>query len=183
MKGPFQNLVGGEDLTSQEEYVWCVKNYTNMVLRIAVNYCKQMEDAQDLVQEVFLKLLQYKKRFKDEEHRKYWIIRVTVNLCKNYLHSGYKQKVQYMDHVSMQELLELSETEQDCVSETNERVFQAVTALPEKLRIVVYLFYYEEYSVKEIAEILKKSETAILTRLHRARKKMKENLEGVWQDE
>lgn len=83
----------------------------------------------------------------------------------------------------MQELLELSGTEREPVSDTDELVFQAVTALPEKLRIVVYLFYYEEYSVKEIAEILKKSEAAILTRLHRARKKMKENLEGVWQDE
>ena len=170
-------------MASQEEYEWGVKTYANMVLRIAVNYCKQMEDAQDVVQEVFLKLLQYKKTFEDEEHRKYWLIRVTVNLCKKYLRSGYKQKVQCLDQVRMQEILELSGTEQEPVSETDELVFQAVTALPEKLRIVVYLFYYEEYSVKEIAEILKKSEAAILTRLHRARKKMKENLEGVWQDE
>ena len=58
----------------------------------------------------------------------------------------------------MQELLELSGTEREPVSDTDELLFQAVTALPEKLRIVVYLFYYEEYSVKEIAEILKKSE-------------------------
>ena len=160
-------------MTSQEEYEWCVKTYANMVLRIAVNYCKQMEDAQDLVQEVFLKLLQYKKTFEDEEHRKYWIIRVTVNLCKNYLRSGYKQKVQCMDQVSMQELLELSETEQDCVSETNERVFQAVTALPEKLRIVVYLFYYEGYTSQEISKMLGINHSTVRSHLAEARKRLK----------
>ena len=71
-----------------------------------------------------MKLLQYKKTFEDEEHRKYWLIRVTVNLCKNYLRSGYKQKVQCLDQVSMQEILELSGTEQEPVSETDELVFR-----------------------------------------------------------
>ena len=71
------------------------------------------------------------------------------------------------------------------VSETDEgsALFEAVASLPEKYRSVVHLYYYEDYSVKEIAQILQKKETTIQTRLMRARKKLEQQLKGAWQDE
>lgn len=165
-------------MISNEEFDACVEKYADMVLRIAVNYCRSMEDAEDIVQDVFFKLLQTRTRFKDEEHRKCWLIRVTANQCKNHLRSSYHQRVELVEQEKMIDDKDSFHQELFGEDVLKTRVFEAVTALPEKLRIVVHLYYYEDYSVKEIAKILKKSESVILTRLHRARAKMKEELKG-----
>ena len=133
-----------------QKYKEFVSEYANMVFKIAYNYCRNKYDAEDIVQNTFLKLLQYKGEFADGEHAKRWLIRVTVNESKNM-----------------------------CTSFWHKRIMK----LGEKYRIVVHLYYYEEYSVKEIAEILNIKETTIQTRLMRARAKIKSMVKGDWLDE
>lgn len=114
------------------------------------------------------------KEFSDESHRKYWLIRVTVNECKNFLRSFWRRHVtgleDYSGSVPFPEPIYSD-------------VYEAVMTLPPKYRIAVYLYYYEEYSVSEIAGITGCSETAVQTRLMRARARLKEQLKGVWNDD
>lgn len=159
---------------SSEEYENTVKKYADMVFRIALNECKNREDAEDMVQNTFLKLLQNKKAFDSEEHQKHWLIRVTINECRSLFASPWRQKTQSLDAM-----------EYKIAGETPEQsdLFYAVMELPAKYRNVVYLYYFEEYSIREISEILKIKESTLQTRLMRARKCLKEKMKGVWSNE
>ncbi|MCI8563644.1 MAG: sigma-70 family RNA polymerase sigma factor [Lachnospiraceae bacterium] len=173
-------------MVSEEEYVSYVRQFSDTVLRIAVNYCKELPDAEDMVQEVFLKLYETGMDFTDDEHVKRWLIRVTVNLCKNHLASAWHRRTQLVEFQKIESALEQPvDLYAADVSGTDEgsALFEAVASLPEKYRSVVHLYYYEDYSVKEIAQILQKKETTIQTRLMRARKKLEQQLKGAWQDE
>ena len=153
---------------SSEEYENTVNKYADMVFRIALNECKNREDAEDVVQNTFLKLLQNKKAFASEKHQKHWLIRVTVNECHSLFTSPWRQKAQALMAQQNPEHSDL---------------FYAVMELPAKYRNIVYLYYYEEYSIREISEILKMKESTLQTRLMRARKMLKDKMKGVWQDE
>lgn len=159
---------------SSEEYENTVNKYADMVFRIALNECKNREDAEDVVQNTFLKLLQNKKAFASEKHQKHWLIRVTVNECHSFFTSPWRQKTQSLDAVEYQLAEETPE---------HSDLFYAVMELPAKYRNIVYLYYYEEYSIREISEILKMKESTLQTRLMRARKMLKDKMKGVWQDE
>lgn len=102
---------------------------------------------------------------------KYWIIRVTINLCKDYLKSSWFRK-----SVELDENLSYLPKEQD-------EVLAEVLKLPEKYKAVIYLFYYEEYSLKEISKILKTNESTIGTRLARGKKILEDKLKREWEDE
>lgn len=171
---------------SEELYADYVRLYTDSMLRIAVNYCKDLSDAEDIVQEAFLKLYETKTAFTDAEHVKRWLIHVTVNACKNHLASAWLRKMRPMGFQELQLTMDqTAKTEPPWYAQFSEAsaLFQAVSALPEKYRSVVHLYYYESYSVKEIAQILQKKETAIQTQLMRARKMLKQQLKGAWKDE
>lgn len=173
-------------MLSETIYAEYVRRYADSMLRIAANYCKDRSDAEDIVQEAFLKLYETNTAFTDAEHVKRWLIRVTVNACKNHLASAWSRKMQPMgfeeltltlDHAAGGDCTWLPDIAQASA------LYQAVVSLPEKYRSVVHLYYYESYSVKEIAQILQKKETTIQTRLMRARKMLKHQLKGAWQDE
>ena len=83
-------------VVAEENYVSYVSRFADTVLRIAVNYCKELSDAEDMVQDVFLKLYETKTDFADDEHVKRWLIRVTVNTCKNHLASSWRRRMQLM---------------------------------------------------------------------------------------
>ena len=159
---------------NQNDFSPVIEKYWDMVFRIALNYYANKNDAEDTVQEVMLKL--YKtvclddKGFDSDEHMRNWLIHVTVNMCKSSLRSFWRSK-----RVSLEEIQETA------VFDTPEQseLFNAVMSLPEQHRIVIYLYYYEELTTKEIAGILKQKEAHIRTRLSRARNKLKE----VWQNE
>lgn len=173
-------------MVSEKEYIRYVGLYTDMVLRIAVNYCKEYSDAEDITQDVFLKLYETKTDFADDEHIKRWLIRVTVNNCKNYLASAWRRRMQPMEFQKIESVLETAEEGADRGLQKDAEayaLFEAVTSLPEKYRSVVHLYYYEDYQVKDIAQILQKKETTIQTRLMRARKMLKKQLKGAWQNE
>ena len=142
--------------------------YGDMVLRIAYTYLKNRADAEDIVQDVFLRIIDKKPSFNDENHEKSWLIRATINMCKNKVNLFWNKNKCSIDDV-----------QEFAVSDkynTDTSVFQAVMALGEKYRVVVYMYYYEGYSTPEIANVIGKSETTIRSLLHRARNKLKDML-------
>jgi len=143
-----------------------ITQYQDTVYRIAFTYCKKASDAEDITQEVFLRYIKSKNKFNDEEHLKAWLIRVAVNVSKSLLRSAWFKKT-----------VSISEYENLCAEEQEETdTYYAVLSLPDKYRSVVLLYYFEDYTVKEIAKILRRSEAAIQIQLHRARAILKEKL-------
>ena len=142
--------------------------YSDMVLRIAYTYLINRADAEDIVQDVFLRIIDKKPSFNDESHEKSWLIRATINMCKNKVNMFWNKNKCSIDDV-----------QEFAVSDkynTDTSVFQAVMALGEKYRVVVYMYYYEGYSTPEIADVIGKNETTIRSLLHRARNKLKDML-------
>lgn len=140
-----------------------IDKYSDMVLRLALNQTRNKANADDVYQEVFLRLIKSTDKIHDEEHLKAWLIRVTINCSRSMLGSYWNKNV-----VSLKEAAAL-ETEPP---EENS-VYQAVLRLPKKYRTAVHLYYFEGYSVKEAAEILGQSESAVKTQLKRARDRLK----------
>ena len=149
------------------------ETYQSMVYRIALNSFRNIQDAEDAVQEVMLKLYLRKESFESPDHARNWLIQVTLNYCRSVWRSPWRQRVS---------LEELTVAIPFSCSEDAE-LFQAVMDLPEKHRTILYLFYYEDLSVREIAQLLKLSETAVTSRLSRARRVLKEEWTEVLTDE
>lgn len=159
------------DRNNIEEYF---SRYRDNVFAVAFNFFKNPCEADDCVQETFIKLLKCDVNFESEEHIRNWIIRVAINECKRVtLSSWFRKKESIEDYA---EKLSFTDPEESSL-------FYAVMSLPSKYRQVVHLYYYEDYSVKEIAEILGRSETAITTQLSRARKILKSTLSEAWENE
>ncbi len=153
------------------EYMQIVHEYLDTVYRVALSSSKNPHDAEDIVQSTFLKLLEGNREFRDEEHIRRWLIRVTINEAKSLWRSFWRKKV-----ISLEETLE----EPKFFEPEKSELFWAVQKLPPRYREVTYLYYYEEYSIKEIAKLLRISETAIQTRLMRAREKLRQQLKEAW---
>lgn len=138
------------------------EEYKDMVYRLALSYLGNAEDAQDISQEVFLRLLRWNGRIRSGAERA-WLTKVTVNCCKDLLSSRVPtREVEETDAVYFPETFDLKE---------------AVMALPGDYRVVVFLHYYEDYSTREIADLLKVSQSVVTTRLHRARQRLKNLLQ------
>jgi len=157
----------------REFFLTAVSDYQDMVYRIALHCFGRSQDAEDAVQEVFLRLYTHKEPFDNSEHLRRWLIRVTVNVCRDVLKNPWRRRRVSLDSIpepvfDQPEQLEL---------------YQEILMLPEKYRAVLVLFYYEEFSTKEIAEILGLRQNAVTTRLSRARALLKQRLKGVWNDE
>lgn len=150
-----------------------VGQYQDMVYRVALHQFGVLQDAEDAVQEVFLRLYTEEKLFESGEHLRRWLIRVTVNHCRDVLKSPWRKRRVSLDTLPDQPVFDAPEQGE---------LYQAVMALPEKYRVTLYLFYYEELSTKEIAELLGLRQTAVTTRLSRGRELLKKRLEA-WQDD
>ena len=150
-----------------KEYERLVTLYLDCIYRIALNGCKNNMDAEDVVQNTFMKLLEKEKCFEDDEQAKFWLIRVAMNECKSLWRTSWKRKVTSMEDLS---------AEPAFVMQERSELYYAVRELPVKYRQVVHLYYFEDYSVREIAGIMKLSETAVQNRLLRARQKLKEKM-------
>ena len=154
-----------------KEYERLVNLYLGSIYRVALNGCTGSSDAEDVVQNTFVKLWERKDAFPDDDYARKWLIRVAVNECKSLWRTAWHRKTTY-----------LKEAEKEPVFSTPEKsdLYYAVRELSVKYRQIVHLYYFEEYSVKEIAEIMKLSETAVQTRLLRARQQLKEKLKEAW---
>ncbi len=160
------------EVEKESNYQKLIETYSDMVYRIAFSRTQNVQDAQDITQEVFMKYLKYVKSgnvFREEEHRKAWFLKVAVNTGNSYIKTAW-----FRHRADFEEAYAVADDMTD--TEEKHAVYYAVMALPEKYRITIHLFYYEELSVKEIGNILRLSETAVKSRLHRARMRLKEIL-------
>ena len=146
-----------------------IEAYGKLIRRICLIHQKNPAATEDIFQTVFLKYLLSSAEFQSREHEKAWFIRVTANACRDLLKSAFRRRVVSLDVLTDQP---------GELSEDNREVLEAVLGLPEKNRDVIYLFYYEEYTAPEIAEILKKNTNTVYTLLSRAKKILKEKLGG-----
>jgi RNA polymerase sigma-70 factor (ECF subfamily) len=145
------------------------QTYGDMVYRLALVRTRSTADAEDVVQEVFLRCLRSNPSFQNAEHQKAWLIKVTVNCSKSLLGSAFRRHSVPED--AMGELVSEDEA-------PDSTVYDAVMKLPEKYRTAIHLYYYEEYSVKEIAAAMRTTESTVKSWLHRARGLLKEELGG-----
>ena len=183
------------------QYRQIVDGYADMVYRIALNQTRRVPDAEDVVQAVFLKLYEKPpawlcdKAERDsgramaaevergaarDEHLRAWLIRVTVNECKSLWRSLWRQRVELRDIRDG----DAPPFEEPAFAEpAHEALYAALGTLPEKCRIVVHLFYFEDMGTRRIAEVLGIKEPTVRTRLVRARKLLKQSLKEAWEDE
>lgn len=141
--------------------------YGSMLFKISMIYLGNKEDAEEVMQEAFYRLLYKSPKFRDGEHEKAWLIRTTVNLCKDMLRSAWHKRV-----VKMEDM----EKHYDSPQELN--MIREILKLPAKYKTVIHLHYFEDYSVKQIGEILHLKESAVKMRLQRGRQLLKIELEG-----
>ena len=151
----------------QQEAQRLVDTYSDLILRLSYTYLKSTQDGEDICQTVMLKLLTGDEVFDSPEHEKAWVIRTTVNACKDELRA-FRRKA-----VPLEEAAEAAAPE---VARSD--VLDAVMELPDKYREAIYLFYYEGYSAKEIAALTGRSEAAVSAHLSRGRKKLRAMLGG-----
>ena len=153
------------NIQTEKQYREIVEKYSDMIYRIAYQRVLNQYDAEDIVQEVFVKLLCNKNYFRDGENVKAWLIRVTVNLCVNY-----KKKLARQKTISASQL-EIPFTEPE------REILEELYLLSDEDRIILYLYYYEEYKIREIAKILRQKQNTINSKLTRARNKLKKIME------
>jgi RNA polymerase sigma-70 factor (ECF subfamily) len=159
MKLPVQDIMG---------------KYKNNIYATAFSICADAGDAEDVVQETFIQYYMTHKNFESEQHIKAWLLRVAINKSKNICSSFWRR-----NRMPLEEYVETLTFE----TEQSKELFEEVMKLPDKYRVVMHLFYYEDYSVKEIADILKVTESNVKVRLSRARSILKEKLKEGWEDE
>lgn len=159
-------------MRSEQEVNQAIDRYADMVKRICVLHLKNTSDTEDIFQEVFLKYALSSLAFEGEEHEKAWLIRVTMNQCRDFLKSVFRRKTLPMDEA----LSFVAGSKEDYTE-----VMEAVFSLPQKYKDVVYLHYYEGYSAVEIGKLLKKNTNTVYTLLARAREKLRKKL-GGWEN-
>ena len=148
--------------------------YKDNLFAVAFNVCKNAADADDVVQDTFIQYHTQTRQFESEQHIKAWLIRVAINRAINVTRSLWRRSS-----------LPLEEYMESLPFETPEEstLFAQVMALPEKYRVVIHLFYYEDYPVRDIASILKVSEANVKVRLSRGRGLLKQALKEEWSDD
>ena len=146
-----------------------VKRYQQNMFAAALSACKDPQDAEDAVQEALLAYHTSGKEFESEEHIRAWLLRVAINKAKNMRMSFWKKH-----KVSLEDYIESISFETEQESE----LFEAVMELPEKYRVVLHLYYYEDYSIREISKILRRTENTVKSQLSRGRALLKESFRG-----
>lgn len=155
--------------SNHEQIVRLVEDYSDMILRLAMHQVNNRSEAEDITQKVFLKLIHKQPVFQDKNHEKAWLIRVTVNLCKDYFRNSWFRRVVPLtkDHAVS-----------DPSPQSEQDLFSVIYKLPPNYKNVIYLHYFEDLSVSEISEILNTKEGTIMSWLYRAREKLKVLLKG-----
>ncbi len=151
-------------IAKKERAEQIIRRHADMVYRIALQNLKNPADAEDIFQDVALTLLTKNAPLYDDVHIKNWLIRVTINKCNNFRRTPWQSRTEPLSLYT------------DVATEPNNSALELLYTLPKKYRNVIYLYYYEEYTVPEIAEILGENKNTVNSRLQRARKKLKEIL-------
>ena len=156
-------------MRNEAETKKAINKYADTVMRVCSIYLKNRADAEDVFQNVFLKYVLSSVSFENDEHEKAWIIRVTVNACKDLLKSFFRSKT-----VSLDEAYDSPVQ----MTDTTRQVIDAMMALPEKYKDAVYLHYYEGYTAPEIGKMLGKNVNTVYTAINRGGKLLRDRLGG-----
>ena len=151
-------------LTGDEYIEKAVKTYSKSMLNAVYSLLGSVPDAEDAVQDAFVKYIQKAPDFKDADHEKAWLLRVTINISKNMLKASGRKNLPIQEDIPYEQ--------------NNNEVLQCVMSLEEKYRTIIHLYYYEDYSIKEIASILSLPRATVGTRLSRGRSILKTMLKG-----
>jgi RNA polymerase sigma factor (sigma-70 family) len=156
-------------MLTKQEYTAAVERYLDMVYRLARSSLSSAADAEDAAQETMLRLWNTDAVFQGDDHLRHWLVRVCVNVCRDHARSAWRRRV-----------ISLEECRDPIFSDpTYQNLWEEVSALPAKYRQPLYLYYYEGYSVAEVAELLELKVSTVQTRLARAREKLKTQLTEV----
>ena len=150
-------------MLSDQQFTQAARRYMDTIFRLAFSMMKSRADADDITQNVLLKLYQNEGDFRSESHMKNWLIRVTINECRSAYRSLWRKTENIEDYM---DTLALPDRE-------HRELLEAVMALPRKYRTAIYLFYYEGYSTREMAELLSLPEATVRTHLARGRARLK----------
>ena len=159
------------DVQRKQQIEALILKYEKTVYKLAYSYMKNRQDTDDIYQEVFLRFFRKKPEFESEEHEKAWFIRTTINCCKSYFLSGWVKRTMAMEERTMGR-------EDSYEMEERSELFYAVMELPVKYRTVIHLFYYEDLSTAQIAQLLKRREGTVRQQLTRARRQLQEIMKG-----
>ena len=149
------------------EIVRIVETYSDMLLRIALNRVNSIAEAEDVVQSTFERLIRRAPRFESREHEKAWLIKTAIRICIDEARKAVRRTS-----------VPLNEEIASAYSEESFELLETIRTLPEKDRDAVYLYYYEEYSTKDVAKLLGEREGTTRSRLSRARQKLRAIMEG-----
>lgn len=147
------------------DFEFFIKKHENSLYRTALAITKNISDAEEIVQEAFLRAYERAPKFESEEHEKAWLVRVTVNLCYSRLRSPWRRRVvPLLDSYPAPESIQ-------------HELLEEIMILPTRYRTAIHLFYYEDYSIKEISKLTGQKESTVRSQLTRARQKLKPFLE------
>lgn len=150
------------------------ETYRDRLFAAAFQVCGNAADAEDAAQEALLRYHVSEKQFESEQHIRAWLLRVAINCAKNASRSFFRRNTVPLE--TYMETLEFDSGE-------SREIFREVMSLPEKYRLVIHLYYYEDYSVAEIGRILALTESNVKVRLSRGRQLLKKSLQEEWDDE
>ena len=156
-------------MRSEEEACRAIDLYADTVRRICMVHLKNYSDTEDIFQTVFLKYALHTSAFQSEEHEKAWLIRVTLNACRDLLRSFFRSRTVPLEEIARQAA---------AADEESRDVLRAVLQLPEKYRRAIYLHYYEGYTAPQIGRLLGKNTNTVYTLLTRGRQLLKQKLGG-----
>lgn len=155
---------------TDQEFAEIYRRNVDTVYRLCYILLKNTADADDAVQSIFLKLLNHDKPFNDREHEKAWLIVTTKNYCKDVLKSWWKSRRTDVDVLPEKTVWGNEEHQGE--------ILERLLSLPDKYKTVLYLYYYEGYSVKEISRLLNRKESTLQTQLAKGRERLKVDLKG-----
>ncbi|RKD24759.1 RNA polymerase sigma-70 factor, ECF subfamily [Caminicella sporogenes DSM 14501] len=160
-----------EKVLSEQEFNRLINEYGTEILRLSYLYLKDYQLAEDACQDTFLKVYNKFHTFKGDSSEKTWITRICINVCKNYLRSSWLKRIVLND----KKLKNKKDLDKELFNKVeNNDLLKSIMNLKPKYREVILMYYYQQFTVKEIAEILCISESNVYTRLSRARKELKD---------
>jgi len=168
-------MKGSEELGIKSEYdsnlrhiEYAMEKYSRMLFRISYSILSDEHDAEDAIQETFIRYMTKAPLFRDSDHEKAWLIKVVTNVSKNMLRLKNRQLIHSTD-----------ELQSIGIDEENRTVFEVIMQLPPKYRVVLDLYYIEGYKAKEISAIIGITQTAVRKRLQYARTLLKNEMERI----
>ncbi len=166
---------------TNDSFLRYAEEYADMVFRLAFHYLGNKMDAEDVTQNVLVKLYQRGKPFDSQAHVRNWLVRVTVNECKSLFRAGWRhtESLEELGGASAPPVTLYDPFGHGTSAPEEGGTLAAVMRLPAKYRVVIYLYYYEEYDTREIAELLHIPSATVRTRLARGRERLKQDLKEV----